>query len=41
MHLSVKVCDIKIGGKADFGKVKMDVSITPDRQVVKESDIDL
>jgi hypothetical protein len=41
VHLSMKISDIKIRGKVYFGKVEMDVSITPDRQVVKESDIDL
>lgn len=41
MHLSMKICDIKIRGKVYFGKVKMDISIAPDWQVLKESDIDL
>ena len=37
--LPVEISYIKIWWKVNFGKVKMDISITADWQVVKESDV--
>ena len=39
VNLSLKIDYIQIGRKVQLGVIKMDIAITPDRQIMKESDV--